>query len=311
MYPEVEKPFRVVVIGSSTAAGTGANPIDSAWVNRYEAYLKKLHPENQLVNLARGGYQTYHLLPTGSKIPPRRPYPDTLRNITQALALLPDAIIVNLPSNDAAAGYGPAEQLANFEAIALAALSQEVPIWFTTTQPRDLSPEKIALQMAVRDSILRRYPDRSINFWQTLAGPDGRIDPALNSGDGIHVNNTGHALLFDRVRALNMLDAIVARQKKLQVMEKIWAQAVPLSLHTFRPPPPKPRQAQRHETVLLQAGQPLDGVSVEVYNATGQLVRRQTANLPVLLKTDFGPKGVYRISLRKGSFSKVVRYVKT
>jgi lysophospholipase L1-like esterase len=307
-----DKPFRVVIIGSSTAAGTGATSMDSAWVNRYENYLKTLNPENQVVNLAKSGYQTYHLLPTGFKIPPKRPYPDTLRNITQALALQPDAIIVNLPSNDAAAGYGVGEQLANFETIARYAAEKDVPIWFSTTQPRDFGPDKIAMQYLVRDSILQRFSERSINFWDDLSTPDGHIDLRVSSGDGIHVNNTGHALLFERVRTQNILEAIAARQKKYEVMNRIWAQAIPLSLHRFRPPPPKPQAVpSKQENVLLQASQPMEDVTVEIFNATGQLVRKRICSLPALIKTDFGPKGVYRISMRKGSFNKVVKLVKT
>ena len=306
------KPIRIVVIGSSTAAGTGASPFDSAWVNRYDAYLKTLHPDNQVINLAKGGCLTYHVLPTGSKVASKRPHPDTLRNITQALSLLPDAIIANLPSNDAAAGYGVREQLANFETIALAAWEVGVPIWFSTTQPRDFSSDKIALQFMVRDSILRRFPERSINFWDDLASPNGHIDARVSAGDGIHVNNTGHGLLFERVRTKNILESILARQKKLYQMDKIWAQTVPLSVHTFRPPPPKPRaSASRQETVLLQANQPMDSVTVEIFNVTGQLVRKRVCNLPILIKTDFGPKGVYRISMRKGSYNKVVKFVKS
>lgn len=308
----VNKPFRIVVIGSSTAAGTGATTTDSAWVNRYESYLKTLHPGNQVVNLAKGGYQTYHLLPTGYQVPPKRPYPDTLRNITQALSLQPDAIIVNLPSNDAAAGYGVREQMTNFEIMARTARNAEVPIWFSTTQPRDFTADKVAMQFMVRDSILRRYSEQSINFWDVLADSNGYIDLRVSAGDGIHINNQGHARLFERVRTHNILEAISTRQKKIELMNKIWAQAIPLSLHAFRPPPPKALiSGQKKENVLLQAGQPMEGVTLEIFNATGQLVHQQISNLPALIKTDFGPKGVYRIRMRKGSFNKTVRFVKS
>ncbi len=56
--------FRMVVIGSSTAAGQGAYPADSAWVNRYHAWLQQINPENDVLNLALGGFSTYQLLPS-------------------------------------------------------------------------------------------------------------------------------------------------------------------------------------------------------------------------------------------------------
>lgn len=197
-------PLRVVVIGSSTAAGAGASPIDSAWVPRFTRYLQELNPETTVTNLARGGYQTYHLMPTGNPPPPNRPWPDTARNITKALAHRPDAIIINLPSNDASAGYGVAEQLANFDTIVGEARAAGVPVWVCTTQPRNLEPEKVQVQLAVRDSILQRYGDFALNFWDELPGPGDWVHPKFDSGDGIHLNNAGHRLLFSRVLEKNI-----------------------------------------------------------------------------------------------------------
>ncbi|MCB9316312.1 MAG: hypothetical protein H6569_09255 [Lewinellaceae bacterium] len=199
----------IVVIGSSTAAGSGANPIDSAWVPRYSHFLQNTNPENTVTNLAMGGYNTYHLLPTASPPTPNRPTPDTLRNITRALALHPDGIIINLPSNDAASGYSAEEQLANFNTIVQAANAAGVPIWVCTTQPRNFSADKIQIQLAVRDSILQRYGDFAVNFWDDVAAPDGWINPLFNSGDGVHLNNAGHRLLFNRVVQKNLLATLV------------------------------------------------------------------------------------------------------
>ncbi|MCC6460924.1 MAG: SGNH/GDSL hydrolase family protein, partial [Saprospiraceae bacterium] len=109
--------LRFVVIGSSTAAGAGASQPDSAWVNRYRIFLQALNPANEVINLAMGGYSSYQLLPSSAAVPNYRPHPDPERNITRALSLAPDAILLNLPSNDAASGYSLDEQLANFETI--------------------------------------------------------------------------------------------------------------------------------------------------------------------------------------------------
>jgi len=52
--------IRVVVLGSSTAAGAGVSTSDSAWVNRYEDYLLSINPNNEVINLAQGGYSNYN-----------------------------------------------------------------------------------------------------------------------------------------------------------------------------------------------------------------------------------------------------------
>jgi len=301
------RPLRLVVIGSSTAAGVGAHPVDSSWVNRYRAYLKTLHPASQVVNLAKSGYQTCHLMPSGHKPPPGRPAPDTLRNITAALALRPDAIIVNLPSNDASAGYPAKEQLDNFEAIAFNAWYADVPIWITSVQPRNFDSLKIQTQFQVLNAMHKRYGDQAINFWDMLATGDGTVNPRYDCGDGIHLNNAGHALLYERILAKNIPEQLALRRANRYALDSRWAHIVPVSDNLMRHPPYLPKLPS---TVLLQADQPMEGVSVEVFDPNGRLLRRQTLGLPHLLLADFGPKGVYRISLRKGTWSKTIRWVK-
>src|SRR5438552_2619057 len=46
----------IVVLGSSTAAGTGPKDPKNAWVSRYQAHLATQYPNVTLVNLAVGGY---------------------------------------------------------------------------------------------------------------------------------------------------------------------------------------------------------------------------------------------------------------
>ncbi|MFT5667674.1 MAG: lysophospholipase L1-like esterase, partial [Vicingaceae bacterium] len=56
-------PIHVVVLGSSTAAGTGPSSSDSAWVNRYRRHLQALNPQNVVTNLGVGGTTTYNIMP--------------------------------------------------------------------------------------------------------------------------------------------------------------------------------------------------------------------------------------------------------
>ena len=192
------KDFKIVVIGSSTAAGTGASVQDSAWVNRYRTNLQNINVGNEVVNLALGGYNTYRLLPTGSVNPTNRPTVDTTRNITAAIAESPDAIIINLPSNDAASGWIAMEQLDNFQTIYEAAHQANIPIWICTTQPRNFSQTQVQVQLQVRDSIFARYGDFALDFWSDAATVTGTLDSLYDSGDGVHLNDLGHRKIFER-----------------------------------------------------------------------------------------------------------------
>ena len=109
------KSIRVVVLGSSTAAGSGPIYSDSTWVNRYRTHLKQLNTQNEVINLAIGGTTTYHIMPDWYTAPSGRPAANTTNNISEALRLNADAIIINMPSNDAANGFVASEQLFNFQ----------------------------------------------------------------------------------------------------------------------------------------------------------------------------------------------------
>ncbi len=205
-------PVKVVVIGSSTAEGFGVTVAES-WVGRYASYLKSVNPAHEVVNLGLGGRTTYNLLPSGMSTPvDDKPEPE--RNITKALSLNPDAIIVNLPSNDAWDGYSKDVQMANFKIIYDAAQAQGVPVWITTTQPREkgLNSERLAVQLAVRDAIRQTYGTFALDFWTGIATSDNKIKPALALGDGIHLNGAGHKVLFDEVVKQQILEKTVAKK---------------------------------------------------------------------------------------------------
>lgn len=206
---ECSRPFRMVILGSSTAYGTGSKPIkDSSWVNRYTRYLKSINPDYTVINLALGGYDTYRIQPGDFSPPAGRPKPDTARNITQALSLNPDVILINLPSNDASENIPEQDQMDNFERVARLADSAKVLLWVTTTQPRDFPPQKVLLQTDMRDWIKIRFKDKSIDFWTGLDNPSGTQDTLYGAGDGIHLNNAGHRILYERVVLKDIPDTL-------------------------------------------------------------------------------------------------------
>lgn len=209
--------LRFVVLGSSTAGGAGANPVSMSWVNRYATFLSAASPNNTVLNRALGGYTTYHCLPTGYLPPAGRPRPDAGHNITYALAQHPTAIIVSLPTNDAALGYSLDETEHNFQIIAATARAAHVPMWVTTSQPRQLTADKRAKLIALRIWIKSTFGSKAIDFWSDIANPDGTLNKAFDCGDGTHPNNAGHAALFARVVAMNIPDVACALAQRARV----------------------------------------------------------------------------------------------
>jgi len=185
--------FKVVVLGSSTAAGTGPSHPDSTWVNKYRATLQLLNPQNEVINLAVGGFSTYKIMPNSFVTPSNRPSVDTLKNITRALSLHPDYIIVNLPSNDRQ--WPMNEQLSNFDSIYRHSWNSGVPMYICTTQPIVNSG---TYQRAVRDSILANFSPHVIEFFTPLADSNNLVLQNY-AADAVHLNDSGHAVLFNQV----------------------------------------------------------------------------------------------------------------
>lgn len=206
--PGIPAERTIAILGSSTAAGVGASTYDSAFAGRYAKYLGALNPPWKLVNLGVGGYTTYHVMPTGWKQAADRPAPDTARNITKVLSLRPQALLISLPSNDINSNYAAAEYNANFDSLHAWAGKAGVPVWIATPLPRtplDAARRKLLLDLRAR--ILSRYAPRAIDFYDGLGDAEGAYLAAYNSGDGVHTNNRGHKLLFERVAAANLIGA--------------------------------------------------------------------------------------------------------
>jgi lysophospholipase L1-like esterase/cytoskeletal protein RodZ len=192
--------IRIVILGSSTAEGVGPKSRDSSWAYLFNRYVQARNPRNTVVNLGVGGYTSYKILPDDADIPFYKPDPDPAHNITKALSLHPDLIIINMPTNDIADGYSVEEYQRNLATVTDIIRQHHIPFYITTTQPRNTSASKRQKLREMRDIIIRNYPDTYINCWEGLSTPDGNIDPRYNSGDGVHLNGQGHLLMFDRIK---------------------------------------------------------------------------------------------------------------
>jgi lysophospholipase L1-like esterase len=189
--------IKIVVLGSSTAAGTGASSYNNSWVGRLDSWLNSNIAWHTVTNLAMGGFSTEKIRPTGSGSP------DEARNINAALTYNPDLIIVNMPSNDVAQGISTARSLSNFREVIAKAAEANVPVWLTTTQPRNFSTQGERDLLKVQsDSIRKAFAPNVINIYDELTDfSNGKIiKVSYGFGDGIHLNDTGHLFIFNEVK---------------------------------------------------------------------------------------------------------------
>ncbi len=199
----------IVILGSSTAFGYGTSSPDSSWVSRFKKYVQLIDSNNEVINLAKGGFTTYNIMPSDYIPQKGKRYPDVNCNITMALKYNPQAIIINLPTNDTECGYTIMEQINNYKVIVEAANKVNVHVWITTPQPRtnfDYTHRQKLVEM--KDSLCRVFKNRVIDFWTELELEDGEINPIYSFKDGIHLNDLGHKILYEKVVETNILKEI-------------------------------------------------------------------------------------------------------
>lgn len=220
---------RLSVIGSSTSACTGPSSFANCYLGRLDAYQDGIGQPMDLFQLAVGGYTVYKGMPSWFVGPWPNLQPDVNNNVTRALSFTPDVVLVNYPTN----GYDTLRVdsiMRCFRTIRAEVTAQGKTCYITTTQPRHAFPfNNMAVReklRELRDSILLQFGYFAIDFWDGLADPTTlQILPAFDSGDGIHLNDAGHNILFQKVRDKNMfniqlpvkLTAFTARLQQDQV----------------------------------------------------------------------------------------------
>ncbi len=211
--PICSQTYKIVTLGSSTTFGTGASPIDSSWVNKMRRYMQNQNAQIVVTNLGLGGLNTYQVNPSDYIPPAGKPLPDTARNITKAISLRPDAIIINLPTNDAASAFPIQETKDNLNRMVALADLNRIPVWVTTSQPRDnLSSGQTTLLVELRDWVNTRFGNKAVDFWTNIANANGTINSTYAAGDGVHLNNNGHHILFSRMLQEKIWDTICLRR---------------------------------------------------------------------------------------------------
>ncbi len=228
---------KLVIMGSSTAVGNNATAGNS-WAQKTTAYFNQNTSDGLdtiVENIARGSQTTYQQLPTGSIPPPGRPSPDPLHNTTLALSLNPDVVIVNLPSNDVANGFSKSEFMNNLRTIFNTINGAGVVCYITTTQPRT-ELTNFSYRDSLRtlfDSINNTFGMYAIDFWSDLVSTDGTNNFTSEVfSDGIHVNNAGHAYLFNQVKNKNIFSGIVLPIKLKKFTARLISESVQIKWQT-------------------------------------------------------------------------------
>jgi lysophospholipase L1-like esterase len=197
--PGASTSFKLAVIGSSTAAGEGASSASKGWVSLLASSLESsVVGDFTAVNLAVGGYTTSDLLPDGSD-----------GNVDDAIATDPDLILVSLAgSNDLSAGTSTDTFLARLTSIRDRGIAAHVPVFFVSTAPKDLSSDERQTLKDWAGAMKTAFsscwtPARSdydpcfIDIFGPLADDQLGVASQYGAGDGIHVNDAGHAVIFD------------------------------------------------------------------------------------------------------------------
>lgn len=197
------------ILGSSTAAGVGASVYDSSWAGRVDHFYRVTNNViSSTVNLAISGGTPYIAMPDGYVPPAGRPTPNTTHNITELMTYDPDVVIISFVSN----GYNTysfEEIKFTLETIRNIAVDAGKIAYVTTSQPRTSFGTAARERLRdVRDSIIKWFGTYSINFFDSIVNPVTlAILDEYNSGDDIHLNNAGHAVLSRQVIAKDIFNA--------------------------------------------------------------------------------------------------------
>lgn len=212
------QPKKIAVIGSSTAYGhfimngVALYPRDSAWPYKLKRHFMQAGIIDTLYNLSASGNGPYHGMPSSYTPPPGRSQPYYPFNVTRALQYnpLPSVLIVSYPSNQY--DYlSKAEIIFCLKTIKDSANVAGIPCYITTSQPRDnFSPSERVKLKQIRDTIMEVFGPWAIDFFTDLARPDDyKIKTEYALGDGVHLNEAGHEVLYQRVLQRNIFPATV------------------------------------------------------------------------------------------------------
>jgi lysophospholipase L1-like esterase len=192
----------LAVLGSSTAAGTGASQPGRSWVGLLQAWLARTKGGN-IINLAAPGILSTSALCTQQVNSNISELIAPTRNVDRALKLGATHFILAFPSNDTTRGM-PAEQtISNFLDMRQCAQSNDKAlVAVMSSLPRDgLTKQQNTTIAHIDAAMLKEFGGCYINVRSALADTDHEsIRHDLSAGDGVHFNNAGHTIIFGMVK---------------------------------------------------------------------------------------------------------------
>jgi lysophospholipase L1-like esterase len=215
----------MTILGSSTSVGTGASSEATEYADGlFQSWWLANFKGAGYNNRALGGQQTSNLRPSPNGTAGRR--------VNDAVDDGATISVINLPSNDTTAAVAAATQLANLVEMYDYLNTNSVFPLITSTQPRNLGANGSAQrqELANQDqtsaslgsgalsdynqdssdnSYRNNFPTENfVRLYELLV--DGNADPSngaftgtlgtYDTGDGIHLNDAGHAIVFAEVR---------------------------------------------------------------------------------------------------------------
>jgi acyl-CoA thioesterase I len=187
------------VVGSSSVVGVGASP-GHGWSDLLAADLQGRGVT--LRKFAKSGSDTYAALPLATAPVANRPAPDPDLSIDTVLAVRPAVLIISFPSNDTAKGYSAGETVTNLLQLRQFATAAGAGVIVVSTFPRNLSAAGLDTLHEIDRQMGAATGPCFADVHAALASAAGDIAVAYAAGDGVHLNDAGHRLVFERVRAL-------------------------------------------------------------------------------------------------------------
>lgn len=229
-------PVTIIVLGSSSPAGKNIYKLFNRpkseeaeyaekynWVTLYDAHLKTLDPENEVINLAAASGHS-----TSIALNEKKGGPLYKSSLAYALSAYPqaDAVIVNFPAIRGQEGEDVAGVVENLKEIEKRALAAGLgKVWIATAQPSvnkaecfktksgacDTGLTIYKTRIDLSEAIIAAFPGRYLDFYSPLAKGGSRAgvaDPVLlNPIDKLHPNLKGHEALRDAVIAAGVYEA--------------------------------------------------------------------------------------------------------
>ncbi len=196
----LQRQQRWVVMGSSSAFGAGASKYDTSWAGLLVDVAKDYGAE--VVNIARGGYTTYQAMSSDCDVASNRPQPDAAHNVDLAIELGADLVILSFPSNDAASNYTAEETAHNILYLRSRLADEGIALLVLGAQPRNMTKSKQKLLIELDDLLKPRFSPCLVELYRYLVDNTGNLASQYDAGDGVHLNDAGHAIVFEQLSKL-------------------------------------------------------------------------------------------------------------